>query len=115
MRASCTVEDAAAVAAEVRALVPAAASVAAEVREIVESVREGGDAAVLEWERRFGGERGGGASASGAAPPPAAPAGCRPGRRVLRLRRVPAFPRWPLPRPSGRAPRGPGLAGAGGS
>jgi histidinol dehydrogenase len=62
MRRSCTVEDAAAVAAEVRALVPAADSVAAEVREIVENVREGGDAAVLEWERRFGGEEGPGAS-----------------------------------------------------
>src|SRR3954463_2472199 len=55
MRRSCTVEDAAAVAAEVRALVPAAASVAAEVREIVDSVRDGGDAAVLEWESRVGG------------------------------------------------------------
>jgi histidinol dehydrogenase len=67
MRRSCTVEDAAAVAAEVRALVPAAASVAAEVREIVGSVREGGDAAVLAWERRFdGGERAGaGPAASG--------------------------------------------------
>src|SRR3954451_18432219 len=55
MRRSCTVEDAASVAAEVRALVPAAASVAAEVREIVDSVRDGGDAAGLEWERRVGG------------------------------------------------------------
>src|SRR3954470_20324715 len=60
MRRSCTVGDAAAGAAEVRALVPAAASVAAEVREIVESVREGGDAAALEWERRFGGGEGAG-------------------------------------------------------
>jgi histidinol dehydrogenase len=69
MRRSCTVEDAGAVAAEVRALVPAAASVAAEVREIVESVREGGDAAVLEWERRFGGgERSGGPGASRRSP-----------------------------------------------
>src|SRR5215218_7598154 len=41
MRRSCTVED--------------AASVAAEVAEIVASVRDGGDAAVLEWEKRFGG------------------------------------------------------------
>src|SRR4051812_6920019 len=66
MRRRCTVEDAGAVAAEVRALVPAAASVAAEVREIAESVREGGDAAVLEWERRFGGgERGTGPGTSG--------------------------------------------------
>src|SRR3954451_18076929 len=59
MPRSCTVEDAASVAAEVRALVPAADSVAAEVREIVESVRDGGEAAVLEWERRFGGEASG--------------------------------------------------------
>jgi histidinol dehydrogenase len=54
MRRSCTVADAAAVAAEVRGLVPAGESVADAVREIVESVREGGDAALLEWERRFG-------------------------------------------------------------
>jgi histidinol dehydrogenase len=67
MRLSCTVEDAAAAAAEARALVPAAASVEAEVREIVGSVRDGGDAAVAEWERRFGG---------GA---PAAPGGSAPG------------------------------------
>src|SRR5215211_3395331 len=56
MRRSCTAEDAAAVAAEVRASVPAAASVAADVAEIVESVRAGGDAAVAEYERRFGGQ-----------------------------------------------------------
>src|SRR4051812_1561665 len=71
MRRSCTVGDAAAVAGEVRALVPAAASVAAEVREIVESVREGGDAAALEWERRFGGGEGAGGvghDATGAGP-----------------------------------------------
>ncbi len=54
MRRSCTVEDAAAVAAEVRALGPAAASVEAAVREIVEAVRVGGDAAVSEYEVRFG-------------------------------------------------------------
>src|SRR5215217_3488242 len=71
MRRSCTVENAASVAAEVRAAVPAAASVEAEVREIVESVREGGDAAVAEWERRFGGER--------AAPPAAGPGPPAPG------------------------------------
>src|SRR3954465_14880531 len=77
MRRSCTVADAAAVAGEVRALVPAAASVAAEVREIVESVREGGDAAVLEWERRFGGDGAGGVA--GAAPGAwGAPAGGSP-------------------------------------
>src|SRR3954452_23976471 len=67
MRRSCTVDDAAAVAAEVRALVPAADSVAAEVREIVASVREGGDAAVREWERRFAGEAGPGAALCDAA------------------------------------------------
>jgi histidinol dehydrogenase len=55
MRRSCTVADAAAVAAEVRALVPAGESVADAVREIVEGVRSRGDAAVSEYERRFGG------------------------------------------------------------
>src|SRR3954447_5347842 len=78
MRRSCTVEDAAVVAAEVRALVPAAASVAAEVREIVGSVRDGGDAAVLDWERRFGGGEGGtgpGASGGPAGGSPAASGG----------------------------------------
>jgi histidinol dehydrogenase len=54
MRRSCTIEDAAAVAAEVRALVPAGESVADAVREIVEAVRERGDAAVSENELRFG-------------------------------------------------------------
>jgi histidinol dehydrogenase len=57
MRRSCTVETAAQVAAEVRATVPAAASVAAEVAEIVEGVRLRGNAAVAEYERRFGGGR----------------------------------------------------------
>jgi histidinol dehydrogenase len=42
-------------AARVRALVPPPASVAADVEAIVAAVREGGDAAVLELERRFGG------------------------------------------------------------
>ncbi len=55
MRRSCTVADAATVAAEVRALAPAGESVAAEVAAIVEGVRSGGDAAVAEYERRFGG------------------------------------------------------------
>jgi histidinol dehydrogenase len=55
MRRSCTVEDAAAVAAEVRALVPAGKSVAEDVAAIVEAVRTGGDGAVAEYERRFGG------------------------------------------------------------
>src|SRR4051794_33338934 len=53
MRRSCTVETAAAVAAEVRALVPAAASAAPEVAEIVAAVATRGDEAVLEYERRF--------------------------------------------------------------
>jgi len=47
--------DAADVAARVRALVPAPASVAEVVAGIVASVREGGDAALVEHERRFGG------------------------------------------------------------
>ena len=54
MRRSCTVADAAAVAAEVRALVPAGESVAEAVREIVEGVRTRGDEAVSEYELRFG-------------------------------------------------------------
>jgi histidinol dehydrogenase len=54
MRRSCTVANAAAVAAEVRALAPAGESVAAAVREIVEAVRTRGDAAVSELELRFG-------------------------------------------------------------
>jgi histidinol dehydrogenase len=78
MRRSCTVADAAAVAAEVRALVPAAASVAAEVREIVESVREGGDAAALGWERRFGGGEGAGGVAGAAPGVSSGPAGGSP-------------------------------------
>ena len=57
MRRSCTVADAAAVAAEVRATVPAAESVADEVAAIVEDVRLRGNAAVAEYEHRFGGER----------------------------------------------------------
>jgi histidinol dehydrogenase len=57
-RLSCDAEGAAAAAARVRALVPPAASVAAPVAEILAAVRERGDAAVLELERRFGaGER----------------------------------------------------------
>ena len=51
MRRSCTVADAAAVAAEVRATVPAAASVADAVAAIVEDVRLRGNAAVAEYER----------------------------------------------------------------
>ena len=56
MRRSCSVADAAAVAAEVRATVPAAESVAEEVREIVEGVRLRGNAALAEYELRFGAE-----------------------------------------------------------
>src|SRR3954471_22325919 len=54
MRRSCTVADAAAVAAEVRATVPAAASVADAVAAIVDDVRLRGNAAVAEAEHRFG-------------------------------------------------------------
>jgi histidinol dehydrogenase len=54
-RRSCTTEDAAALAAEVRAGVPSGSSVARDVREIITAVRAGGDAAVLDLERRFGG------------------------------------------------------------
>ena len=63
MRRSCTVESAAAVAAEVRATVPAAAAVADDVAAIVEDVRLRGNAALTEYERRFGaGATGGGAT-----------------------------------------------------
>jgi histidinol dehydrogenase len=67
MRRSCTVVDAAAVAAEVRATVPAAASVADAVAAIVEDVRLRGNAAVAEYEHRFGGaaEANGGGGPSG--------------------------------------------------
>ena len=54
MRRSCTVAEAAAVAAEVRATVPAAESVADAVAAIVEDVRLRGNAAVAEYEYRFG-------------------------------------------------------------
>jgi histidinol dehydrogenase len=54
-RLRCDVAGAAAVAAHVRSLVPAPASVAADVAEIVAAVRERGDEAVVELERRFGG------------------------------------------------------------
>jgi histidinol dehydrogenase len=54
MRLSCTTANSAMVAAEVRATVPAAESVAEEVRAIVEGVRLRGNAAVAEYERRFG-------------------------------------------------------------
>jgi histidinol dehydrogenase len=54
VRLECTVEDAAAVAAQVRGTVPAPESVADDVARIVGDVRERGDAALLEYERRFG-------------------------------------------------------------
>src|SRR3954447_5898887 len=54
MRRSCTVADAAEVAAEVRATAPAAASAADAVAAIVEDVRLRGNAAVAEYEHRFG-------------------------------------------------------------
>jgi histidinol dehydrogenase len=47
--------DAASIAAHVRGYVPAGFSVADRVSGIIESVREGGDHALLEHERRFGG------------------------------------------------------------
>ena len=68
MRRSCTVETAAAVAAEIRATVPAAASVAVEVAEIVEGVRLRGNAAVAEYERRFGGGEAEAEGANGGGP-----------------------------------------------
>lgn len=54
----CTVANAAELAARVRAAVPAGESVAVQVAEIVAAVRERGDAAVREYEARFGGEFG---------------------------------------------------------
>ena len=54
-RLSCDAASATGAVARVRALVPEPASVADAVREIIGAVRAGGDAAVLEYERRFGG------------------------------------------------------------
>lgn len=54
-RLRCDVAGAAGVAERVRALVPPPASVADAVAEIVAAVRDRGDEAVLELERRFGG------------------------------------------------------------
>jgi histidinol dehydrogenase len=69
MRRSCTVADAVAVAAELRATVPAAASVADEVAGILEGVRLRGNAGVAEYERRFGdGEAGFDGGPSGGGP-----------------------------------------------
>ena len=53
-RLAVVVEDAAGVAADVRGLVPAPASVHEVVAGILASVEEGGDAALLAHERRFG-------------------------------------------------------------
>jgi histidinol dehydrogenase len=61
-------EDAPRVAAEVRALVPPGASVAADVAEIIAAVREGGDAALEDFERRF--SAGGGESRGRSLGPP---------------------------------------------
>ena len=55
VRLEVTVATAAAVAAQVRALVPPGRSVAAEVAAIVEDVRVRGDAALDEYEQRFAG------------------------------------------------------------
>jgi histidinol dehydrogenase len=55
VRLECTLEDAREVAARVRATVPRAESVAGDVAAIVAAVRERGDAAVHEYEARFGG------------------------------------------------------------
>jgi histidinol dehydrogenase len=54
VRHSCTVENAAEVAAQVRATVPTPASVADDVAAIVARVRERGDEALRMYERRFG-------------------------------------------------------------
>jgi histidinol dehydrogenase len=54
-RLRCGVADAAVVAAQVRARVPAAGDVSVAVAEIVDAVRRGGDEALLALERRFGG------------------------------------------------------------
>jgi histidinol dehydrogenase len=65
-RWTCTAENAAEVAARVRAQVPAGASVADAVAEIVAAVRERGDVAVEEYERRFGGGEASGGDVHGA-------------------------------------------------
>jgi histidinol dehydrogenase len=67
VRLECTSADAAQVAARVRATVPPPAAVTDDVAAIVADVRERGDAAVLEYERRFGGATT--ASEAGGAPP----------------------------------------------
>lgn len=54
-RLSCDVDSAGAAVGHVRRLVPEPASVSDAVREIIAKVADGGDSAVLELERRFGG------------------------------------------------------------
>ena len=54
-RRSCSVADAALLAADVRRGLRGGASVADSVRQIVAAVRAGGDRALLEYEQRFGG------------------------------------------------------------
>ena len=54
-RLTCDTATAADAVARVRAMVPEPASVADAVAEIIATVRAGGDAAVLDYERRFGG------------------------------------------------------------
>ena len=54
-RISCDVSSAPAAVARVRRMVPEPASVADAVREIIATVAAGGDSAVLDYERRFGG------------------------------------------------------------
>ena len=56
-RLSVSAADAASVAAQVRARVPAPESVTSAVAAIVEAVRDGGDRALLEHERRFSPDR----------------------------------------------------------
>ena len=57
-RLAVSAEDAASIAGHVRGYLPAPGSVADRVAGIIESVREGGDAALLAHERRFGGTDG---------------------------------------------------------
>lgn len=69
MRLECTVESAADVAAQVRATVPPPESVADDVAAIVAAVRAGGDAALAEYEARFGAAGTGSSRAPVAVPP----------------------------------------------
>jgi histidinol dehydrogenase len=71
VRLECTASDAAAAAARVRALASAPVDVAETVRAIVADVRARGDAAVREYEARFGGVDGAGAAGAAGAGGPA--------------------------------------------